>query len=135
MNLLCLDYGTKRIGVAVATTPLAQPIGIIANSEKRPVASVISTQAIDRIVELISEFGIEKILVGISEGEMAQRSRQFISELKKNTTLPVEEIDETLSSVEAGEHMKHMKSKKRRSDRDHFAAASMLQDYLDLSTI
>jgi len=132
MNILCLDYGTKRIGVAVATSPIAQPVGIIPNSKNPSLKDIITSQALDQIEKLLTEFHIEKILVGISEGEMAEKTRAFIDALTKRTTLPIEEIDETLSSVSATDQMQHMNKKKRRGDRDHLAAAIMLQEYLDV---
>lgn len=132
MNILCIDYGTKRIGVAVATTPIAQPLGIIPNTKNPRLTDVVTDQALLQIEKLLHEFSVELILVGISEGEMAQKTRFFIEKLKSYTQLPIQEIDETLTSVEASGNMKHMKLAKRRGDRDHLAAAIMLQDYIDL---
>ncbi len=132
MNILCIDYGTRRIGVAVATTPVAEPLGIIPNTKNPKLRDVVTDQALDQIEKLLSEFAIEKILVGISEGEMAEKTRHFIEKLKTHTTLPIEEIDETLTSVSASSRMLHMKKSKRQGDRDHLAAAVMLQDYIDL---
>lgn len=132
MNILCIDYGTARIGVAVATTPIAQPLGIIPNGKNPKLSEIVTDHALDAIGRLIQEFSIEKIIVGISEGEMADKTRRFIEKLKLHTDLPVEEIDETLTSVSAGSHMKHMHKAKRQGQRDHLAAAIMLQDYIDL---
>lgn len=132
MNILCLDYGTKRIGVAIATTPLAQPIGVITNTKNPRLSDIVSDAALHQIENVIKEFGIEKILVGISEGTMADKSRSFITKLEERTGLSIEEIDETLSSVSATDSMSHMKKGKKRGDRDHIAAAVMLQEYLDL---
>lgn len=132
MNILCIDYGTKRIGVAVATTPIAQPLGIIPNTKNPKLTDVITDQALTQIEKVIKEFAIEHILVGMSEGEMAEKTRRFIEKLMTRVSLPIEEIDETLTSVQATTNMKHMKQSKRRGDRDHLAAAIMLQDYIDL---
>jgi putative holliday junction resolvase len=134
MNILSIDYGTKRIGVAVATTPIAQPLGIITNSKSPRLTDIITDQALQQIIKLIKEFEVEKIVVGISEGEMATKTRAFIESLKTKVSIPIEEIDETLSSVEATFSMKHMPKQKRQGDRDHLAAAIMLQEYLDMST-
>jgi putative holliday junction resolvase len=133
MNILCIDYGTKRIGVAVATTPIAEPLGIIPNSKNPRISDVITDQALASIEKLLSEFSIEKILVGISEGTMAEKTRDFIVKLKEKTQLPIEEVDETLTSVEAGRRMREKKRITHREDKDHLAATVMLQDYLDLS--
>jgi putative Holliday junction resolvase len=132
MNILCIDYGTKRIGVAVATTPISQPLGIIPNTKNPRLSDVVTDQALEQIISLLREFAVEMIVVGISEGDMAEKTRHFIEKLKTRTTLPIEEVDETLTSVDAGSHMKHMKHTKRQGNRDHLAAAIMLQDYIDL---
>lgn len=131
MNVLCLDYGTKRIGVAVATSPLAEPLGIIPNSKNPRLTDVVTDQALAQIEKLLTEFKIEKILVGISEGAMADKTRDFISRLKVRTSLPIEEVDETLTSFEASRMLKK-KVAKSHQDKDHLAAAVMLQDYIDL---
>ena len=133
MNILCIDYGTKRIGVAVATTPIAQPLGIIPNTKNPRLTDVVTDQALAHIQKLLKEFSIEKIVVGVSEGEMAEKTHLFIEKLKAVALLPIEEIDETLTSVQADMQMKHMKQSKRHGDKDHIAAAIILQDYLDLN--
>lgn len=130
MNLLCIDYGTKRIGIAIATTPLAEPLEVIANAIKSN-TEVVSPQAMTRLLLLLDEHHIEKIIVGISEETMAEQTRIFIEKLSENTNLPIEEMDETLSSYQAYEYMKSMKKSKREGVRDHYAAAHILQNYLD----
>ncbi len=133
MNILSIDYGTKRIGVAVATSPIAEPLGIITNSKNPRISDVITDQALKQIEKLLSEFSVEKILVGISEGLMADKTRLFIAKLKERTELPIEEVDETLTSVEAGNRLKEKKRISHKEMKDHLAAAVMLQDYLDLN--
>lgn len=132
MNILCLDYGTKRIGVAVATTPIAEPLGIIPNSKNPKLTDVLAQHALAQILKLIEEFKIEKIVVGISEGAMAEKTKIFIGQLTEKTGLPIEEVDETLTSVEAGKKMNEKKRRTHREVKDHLAAALILQDYLDL---
>lgn len=129
---LCLDYGVKRIGVAVATTPLAEPLGIIPNSKNPRLTDIVTDQAIAAILKLITEFSIEQLVVGVSEGDMADKTRLFIEKLQEKTELPIDEVNETLSSVSASNSMQHMHKKKREGNRDHIAAAIMLQEYMDL---
>lgn len=132
MNILCIDYGTKRIGVAVTTSPIAQPIGVITNTKNPKLSDIVTDQALSQIDALLHEFDVQLILVGMSEGDMAQKTRAFMEKLKTHTALPIEEVDETLTSVEASGRMGHMKKKKRQGDKDHLAATIMLQDYIDL---
>jgi putative Holliday junction resolvase len=131
MNYLCIDYGTKRVGVAIATTPIAEPLEIIPNSTKS-MDDVASPFVFRRIQELLDLHAIEKIIIGISEERMAVQTRRFINELETSTSLPIEEMDETLTSYEAYQQMRPMKKSKREGDRDHYAAATILQNYLDL---
>lgn len=130
MNILCLDYGTRRIGVALSTTPLAEPLEIVTNATKTT-TDVVTSQAIDAILRLVDQHSIRLIVVGISEEAMSVKTRQFIEILTQFTSVPIEEMDETLSSYQTYSQMKTMKKSKRDGNRDHFAAANILQNYLD----
>ncbi len=130
MNILCLDYGTRRIGVALSTTPLAEPLEIISNQTKTA-SDVVTSQALDAILRLVDQHAIALIVVGISEEAMSAKTREFIQALSTFTSIPIEEMDETLSSFQTYAQMKTMKKSKRDGNRDHFAAANILQNYLD----
>lgn len=133
MNILCLDYGTRRIGVALATTPLAEPLVIIPNVTKTA-SDIVTSHAIDAILRLIDQHMIALVVVGISEETMAAKTRQFIETLATYTSIPIEEMDETLSSYQTYAQMQTMKKSKRDGHRDHYAAANILQNYLDTHT-
>ncbi len=127
MNILSIDFGLKKVGVGLATSKIAEPYLVI-----HYVDGGLLIKAIKGILE---KEGIEKIVVGISEGEMGNKTRVFIEELRKEVSVPVEEVDETLSthdaqrlSIESG-----MKRSKRKNMEDAMAAAVMLQNYLDLN--
>lgn len=123
MRILGIDFGEKRIGLAITSGEIARPLGVelrIKNYELR-------------IKEICEREGVEKIVVGISEGKMAEKTREFGYELQKATGLPVEYFDETLTTqiaikkmVEAG-----TSRKKRKEFQDAVAAALILQEYLD----
>lgn len=119
-RFLAIDYGTAHIGIAVATTPLAEPL-----------ESVPVDQSLTRIQDLIREYEIDEIVVGVSEGYMAQLSRDFGRELARLCHLPVEYHDETLTSRDVAHQLKQAKRTKRFGPDHHFAAANILQDYLD----
>jgi len=118
---LGFDYGTVRLGLAVSHGTLAEPLKILANNEEKW----------RQIAAVIGEEGITGCVVGISEGEMEAQSRQFAAELGERVMLPVEFMDETLSSWEIGEIMKSRPLAKRREPIDHLAAALILQNFLD----
>jgi len=64
MRILGIDYGRKKLGLAISEGPLAEPLRILRYQEIK-----ILSERIRKIVEALR---IEKIVVGISEGEMAK---------------------------------------------------------------
>jgi putative transcription antitermination factor YqgF len=123
MNYLCVDYGLKHVGLAIATTPLAEPI-----------ATVPASQAVDRIAQLITDHQITQLVIGLSENQMAEKTRAFAGELARIFNLPVNFHDETLSSQETRQKMAQsgLKKSKREQKIDHLVAAAIIQDYLDI---
>lgn len=123
MKILCIDYGTTRIGLAISYESLAEPLGIIENSD----------HLIDEIRRICQEQNVEKIVVGISDREMATKTRQFVEKLQIALELPIEFMDESYSSVKVKNLLLEAKAKqkKRQEPIDHFAAAYILQEYLD----
>jgi len=125
MNILGIDYGRKKVGFAYSSGVLSEPLEVYGYSQRKSL--------FDHIQSLISKYEIEKILIGVSEGEMAKEIELFGDELKKQVIIPIVYHDETLSSLDA----KHLsiqagqKRKKRKELEDAYAAAIVLQDYLD----
>jgi putative holliday junction resolvase len=127
MNTISIDFGLAKVGIGIAYGPISEPYSTIRYKNNELLFKTVK--------EILEKEKIQKIIVGISEGQMAIKTREFIEELKKETKIPVEEFDETLStqeaqirSIEAG-----MKRSKRKSMEDAIAAAIMLQNYLDES--
>lgn len=87
----------------------------------------------EKLQKIIKENNIEKIIVGLSEGKMAEETKAFARKLNKEISLPIEYFDETLSTYEAQRLAQEagMKRKKRKEFEDAFAAAVMLQSYLE----
>jgi len=136
MRILGLDYGTKTIGVAVSD-PLgwtAQGIETITRMDPRNL--ILSMK---RISELIDEYKVEKIVVGLpknmnnTDGERVRSTMYFIHKLEDIFELPVETMDERLSTVAAERIL--IEGKVRRENRkeyiDKIAASIILQTYLD----
>ena len=130
---LGLDMGDVRIGVA-----LSDPTGLLA-SPLDTIKVKTREQAIQRIVELISDYQVGQVVAGLPIslnghiGPQAQKVRDFISALEARLTVPVVMWDESYSTVEADEMMREAGTRKsRRKDlRDAAAAAVILQQYLD----
>ncbi len=91
------------------------------------------SEATKKIAEICEKEKIEKIIVGISEGEMAKKTKEFVKKLQESVFLPIEEFDETLSTMDAQRLAieSGMSRIKRKKMEDAMAASVMLQNYLD----
>ena len=135
-RILCLDYGSKTVGVAV-TDGLGLTAVSLETIRREKENHLRATYR--RISELIAEYEVSRIVVGLPvnmdgrEGERAALARDFASELTKKTGVETVMQDERLTSVEASEILHLTGNKKSRSgDRiDAVAAAIILTDYLN----
>ncbi|HYD35248.1 MAG TPA: Holliday junction resolvase RuvX [Vitreimonas sp.] len=120
---LAIDFGLSRVGLAVSYGTLAEPLKIIPHDDR-----LFATLA-----QVIVAEGVEQIVVGMSENEMAEKTRGFVEQLKTQLSLPIFMTDETLSSKTT--HTKqleaHLSLSKRQQPIDHLAAAEFLQEWLD----
>lgn len=126
MKYLGIDYGRKKIGLAISDGKLSEPYQVIRYADYE--------KMIAHIQRIIEKQKIEKIVVGISEGEMAEESKKFASRLTVDgSPFTVDFFDETLSSYDAQimSIQSGMGRKKRREMEDAFAASIMLQSYID----
>jgi putative Holliday junction resolvase len=134
MRTLALDYGERRIGVAVTdpTGVLAQPLETITRRDAEPDAHL------KRIDELASEYEVGLIVVGLPlhmdgrAGPEADRARAFGAEVRERTGIPVEFVDERWSSAEAERVLSAagVRARKRRGRVDPLAAALILETHL-----
>lgn len=126
MKILGIDYGEKRIGLAVSGGEIARPLMVI---------PVKNSKVGGRIKKICEREDISKIVIGISEGRTAEKTREFGHELQKATGLPVEFFDETLTTQEAIRKMVEAGTsrKKRKEFVDAISAALILQGYLENS--
>ncbi len=125
MKILGIDYGRRKVGLALAEGTIAEPhIVIRANSTK---------DAMEKVVKVIQAERVDKIVVGLSEGEMGEESKSFSLQLSARLPIPVETFDETLSTQEAQSLAikSGVKRSKRRKMEDAYAATIMLQGYID----
>ena len=124
-KILGIDYGMRKIGLSVAEGVLAEPIGTLIMNENDDIFI--------KIKQIINKEKINKIIIGISEGNMAIKTKIFSKKLAEIINIPVIIWDETLSSAESRKKMAEMgKLKKDRNLKEHSIAATLiLQDYLD----
>lgn len=123
MIILGIDYGLKNIGLAIAYGPLAQPLQNLKTNQK----------TFDQLGQICNRMKIDKIIVGISEGKMASKTKIFADELHKILKIPIEFQDETLSSKHVYQKLKESKAKRKKlhGPKHAFAATLILQEYLD----
>ena len=123
--LLGLDWGKKKIGLAIAQGPLAEPYVVIRFTDE--------DEVLGKIVKIIKKEKVDRVIVGISSGEIAKCSKDFGNKLAKLANTPVNFQDETLSTKEAQRlsFEAGIKRKKRKSLEDAYSATLILQGYLD----
>jgi len=134
MRYLAIDYGLKRIGLAVcdAEEIIVSPLCQIASDPKN------LSKAIEQIVSLNQENQIEAIIMGLplnmddSEGQQAKCTREFSNQLQEKISIPLHFQDERLSSAAADELLagSGLSFKKRKEKRDMLAACDILQEFL-----
>ena len=127
MKLLGIDYGRRKIGLAMGDTEtkFAEPLKTLKFQDFKIL--------VGELRDIVNDYEIKKIVVGVSEGKMAEETKKFGKELEEIIKVPVVFQDETLTtreaqelSIEAG-----IKRKKRKEMEDAYAAAIILQNYLN----
>jgi len=133
MKLMGIDYGRRRIGVAVSDDEgrLARSIGIV-DRKTHP-------DHIDELIRIITQENPAAIIFGLplsiddEETAMSKEVREFATVIEQRVNLPIHFIDESFTSKKAAELMMHRKKKARRdkSLSDRIAACLILQEYID----
>jgi putative Holliday junction resolvase len=127
VKVLALDHGRARTGVAVSdpTGALARPLPAIRRVEspagRDELRAVVAREAPAMIV-----VGDPRHLSG-ARGEQARSAEAFARRLQRDLGLPVEMVDERLTSVEAGRRARESGSA---ADLDSLAACVLLEAYL-----
>jgi len=136
MRTLGIDYGDKRIGLAVSDMLYitSQPLGfIVVNGDK---------DAILKIKPYIEEYNVEKIVLGLpknmngSEGERAIKTRRFSEKLIKAFGMEVVFFDERMTTLSAERTLNSMNikgSEKKKGKKDMLSAAIILQAYMEIN--
>lgn len=136
-TLLAFDFGEVRIGVAVGTTELCIP---------HPVETISfddNERRFARIGELIAQWQPQRLVVGLpmhldgAEHELSRLSRKFANRLNGRFNLPVDLVDERLSSVAATQALNEtgLRGRKQKTALDQVAAMQILQSWFDASGV
>jgi putative holliday junction resolvase len=153
-RILAVDYGSARIGLAIADAGagLPQPLAVLARINRN--------EDMRRLRELVREHSVKQIVVGLplrldgTRGEMAEEAERFALRVQKQVGIPVEMVDERLTSWEAerlleeyagrinrapqfktrkGDGEKRRKKKEKgKHSVDAIAAAVILREYLEM---
>jgi putative Holliday junction resolvase len=127
MRIAALDYGTRRIGVAVATTEvgIAFPATVLPND-------------LERVARWLQQESVQRVVVGApylpwgEQGAQMQAVQVFAEQLRQRLGIPVELYDERLTTAEAERRLREgeMPREKREAVVDAVAAAILLDAYL-----
>lgn len=128
-RILAVDYGRKRIGLALSDELglTAQPLAVIVRKNR--------DADLKRLREICARHSVARIIVGHpvhitgEAGEMAQEAERFAARVAKALRIETELVDERLTSWEARRTLSETKSK--RDVVDDVAAAVLLRDYLE----
>jgi len=127
---LGIDYGSKRIGVAIS-----DGLGLTA----RPLEVVSRADLAEFLRGLVIEFPVDQVVVGLPtalgghEGESAAGARELAEEVREILGVPVELVDERFTSRMAESALLEggMRRRQRKETVDKVAAAIILQTFLD----
>src|ERR1700737_1075388 len=142
--ILAIDYGQKRVGLALSDEcgVTSRPFAIWTRINRR--------RDLTRLRDLIRQHAVRRIVVGLplrldgTPSEMSEEAKGFAARVEKALGIPVEMMDERLSSWEAEQTVganectasshrgrKQRGGPQRRTKFDDVAAAVILRDYLD----
>jgi putative holliday junction resolvase len=147
-RILAVDYGRARMGLAIANASagVPQPFGVLMRINRN--------EDMRRLRELAREHGVKQIVVGLplrldgTHGEMADEAERFAQRVRKQIGVPVNLVDERLTSWEAErlleeeagrvrrENVEHKETKRKKKEDprrsvDAMAAAVILREYLE----
>ena len=136
-RILGLDYGRRRVGVAVSDLlgMTAQPLATW--------SGLSDAELVKKIDSLISEMDIRQVVLGDplttkgESGTMSERVRRFATQLSRAISVPVQLQDERLTTVEAHRILRDVGRKPSRDKEivDRVAAVLILQTYLDRHSV
>jgi putative Holliday junction resolvase len=129
-----IDYGTRRIGIAVSDLLgyTAQPLEVI---QRTALAADLG-----RIAALVTEYGVTLIVLGLplnmdgTPGMLTGDVEAFAAALREKTGLPVELYDERMTTMQVDRMLTEeadVSRDRRKQVRDKLAATLILQSYLD----
>jgi putative Holliday junction resolvase len=136
-RIMGLDYGSVTVGVAISDSLLltAQGIEVIRRKQENIIRKTLA-----RIEELISQYQVDKIVVGYPKhlnntiGERAKKAEEFAEKLRQRTGLETILWDERFTTVAAHQVLSQtsLNYEEKAKVVDKLAAVLILQGYLDM---
>ncbi len=118
MRTLGIDWGEKKIGLAISETSFAEPLGVVGS--------------FDELKEVIEKERVGKVILGLPEGEHREKVKELGGRIEKELNVPVTFRSEVLTTHQALEKaIEAGKPRKSRRDLNALSAALILQEYLD----
>lgn len=131
-RILAVDYGAKRVGIAVT-----DPLKMIAS----PLDTIESSKVLGFLKDYVSKEDVERIIVGMPKNLQNQDTDstglvvKFISQLENTISIPIETIDERFTSKMAFQSMidggLKKKDRQNKATIDRLSATIILQSYLE----
>lgn len=134
-TLLGIDYGARRIGVAISEGRIAIPLTIIEHTTRAGDLEAVAQVAREREARSVV-VGLPAMTLSGDEGEQARRARRFGESLARRVDVPVVYHDESYSTATAAIGFADADATRKRGGKakpplDDLAAAVILQSYID----
>lgn len=127
MHILGIDYGTKKIGLAIAYTDTEITM---------PLKTIENRGALEQIQKFISEYKINMIVAGrpSSSKTTSNRVTRFVEELSRITHIEAQFVDENLSSTHAKSMLSSLRQEidvsiKKFGTKDTMSAVLILEQW------
>lgn len=127
-NILALDVGQARVGVAIAGNQARLPRALTTLKA--------DNSLLDNLAELVSSENVSEIIVGLprnlsgEDTEQTGLTRDFADQLKTRVSVPIYFQDEALTSHMAAAELREYKRTRPEITLDSLAAVYILEDYL-----
>jgi putative Holliday junction resolvase len=119
MYILGIDYGTKKLGLAVLedSTGVCSPLPIVKNDE----------HLWDKLAEIIASYRISTIAIGLPSYEnTAKKVQRFVNELSRRHAVSIHLTSEDNTSLVV---KKELTTRKQKDNLDSFSAVAILQQW------
>lgn len=129
MRILAIDYGEKRLGLAMSDDQAKVAVS------KGVLEGLSQNKIIQQIKAFVNLESLGLIIVGLPTGmdgaptAWTEEVKRFAEKLRSHLTIPVQMVDERLTTQMAKKLL--VETGKTKQKKDQVAAQIFLQDYLD----